>query len=40
MLDLAQNMTVDRLAADIPGERTAVVSAERDSELCGVRRAP
>ena len=27
MLDLAQNVTVDRLAADIPGERTAVVSA-------------
>jgi amino acid adenylation domain-containing protein len=26
MLDLAQNVTVDRLTADIPGERTAVVS--------------
>ena len=26
MLDTAQNVTVDRLAADIPGERTAVVS--------------
>jgi amino acid adenylation domain-containing protein len=26
MLDIAQNLTVDRLAADIPGERTAVVS--------------
>ena len=38
MLDLAQNVTVDRLAADIPGERTAVVSEERDSALFGVRR--
>ena len=30
MLDIAQNVTVDRLAAnaDIPGERTAVVSAD------------
>ena len=27
MLDLAQNLTVDRLAADVPGERTAVVLA-------------
>src|SRR5258705_6864901 len=26
MLDLGQNVTVDRLAANIPGERTAVVS--------------
>ncbi len=26
MLDLAQNMTVDRLAVNMPGERTAVVS--------------
>jgi non-ribosomal peptide synthetase component F len=38
MLDLAQNVTVDRLAADIPGERTAVVSewvALTYSELVG-----
>ena len=27
MIDVAQDVTVDRLAADIPGERTAVVSA-------------
>ena len=27
MIDIAQDVTVDRLAADIPGERTAVVSA-------------
>ena len=26
MLDLLQNVTVDRLAADVPGERAAVVS--------------
>ena len=38
MLDLAQNVTVDRLAADIPGERTAVVSEGGTLLLCGVRR--
>jgi amino acid adenylation domain-containing protein len=27
MLDLAQRVTVDRLTADVPGERTAVISA-------------
>ena len=32
MLDLLQNVTVDRLAADIPGERTAVASD--DGILC------
>jgi amino acid adenylation domain-containing protein len=38
MLDIAQNLTVDRLVADIPGERTAVVSESgtlRYSEFVG-----
>ena len=38
MLDLLRNVTVDRLAADMPGERTAVASEGRDSLLFGVRQ--
>ena len=38
MLDIAQNLTVDRLAADIPGERTAVVSEGGTLLLFGVCR--
>ena len=29
MLDMAQNVTADLLASDIPGDRTAVVSEGR-----------
>ena len=38
MLDLAQNVTVDRLAAGVPGERHRGDVGRRDAQLCGVRR--
>ena len=38
MLDIAQDVTVDRLAAGIPGERHRGGISGRDALLCGVRR--